>query len=63
MRLRRGMGTMLKRIVTKLTSGKFLLTVMMGVAFCYAAMTGKVTADNLMTVFLVVLYAYFNKKQ
>ena len=50
-------------IISKLTSGKFLLTMFLGITFCVLAIKGTVPPEDIKTAFLVVLYAYFTKRK
>lgn len=49
-----------ERIVTKLTSGRLILTIMVGSAWCYAVFTGRSNTE-LNAVFMLVLSFYFNR--
>ena len=53
----------LKRIIVeKITSGKFIITVISGVVFAYLSMKGILPVDKVHDVILIVIYAYFTKK-
>lgn len=49
-----------ERIVTKLTSGRLILTIMVGLAWCYAVFTERSNTE-LNAVFMLVLSFYFNR--
>lgn len=49
--------------MSKLLSGKFLLTVIAGLTFAYGVVTGYIPSDKATEVILIVVYAYFNKKE
>jgi len=52
-----------ERLVWKITSGRFVLTVIVGLVFAYLACNCILKEDRVMEVVLVVLYAYFTKKR
>jgi hypothetical protein len=55
---------MLKEIITeKLTSGKFIFTMVAALVFAYLAITKVLPTDKVMEVILIVIYAYFTKRQ
>ncbi len=45
----------------KLTSGKFLFTVITAVVFAYSVYAKILSADKITEIILLVVYAYFNK--
>ncbi len=45
----------------KLLSGRFILTVIVGLVFAYGVISGKLAVDKTMEVILVVIYAYFTR--
>jgi hypothetical protein len=47
--------------LSKLTSGKFIFTIIVAIVFAYCAITGILKEDKIMEVTLLVVYAYFNK--
>ena len=54
---------LLERIIFKLTSGQFILTVVVSVVFAHLAINGMLQEDRIMEVTLIVLYAYFTKNR
>ena len=48
-------------IVRKLTSGKFLLTLIGGVVFAWGAVTGKISGEAVATIVTAVFISYFQK--
>jgi len=48
-------------MIDKLTSGRFILTIMAGFVFVYLSVTKVLPQDKVMEVVLVVIYAYFNR--
>ena len=57
------MSKLLERIVFKVTSGRFILTIVVAGVFAYMAITGLLPPDKVDSVILVVLYAYFTKNK
>jgi len=53
--------TIPERIVEKVTSGQWLLTMAAAFAFVYMVVTRAIETDNAMTIIGVVVYAYFNR--
>ena len=51
---------LVERLVTKLTSGRLLLTIMVGITWCYAVLSGK-TTDKIHEIFMLILTFYFLK--
>ena len=49
----------MKERITKLLSVKSIVTVVLTAVFAFLAVTGKVTADQFMTIFSVVVAFYF----
>lgn len=48
-----------KTILSKLATVKSIVTLLLTGAFVYLAVTGKITADQFMTIFSVVIAFYF----
>ena len=57
------MGDLSKRIVFKLTSGRFLLTVMVGVAFTFCVRTQILDAATTASIITLVFMSYFNQEK
>ena len=57
------MEDLLKRIVFKFTSGRFLLTVMVGVAFTYCVRTEILDAATTASIITLVFMSYFNQEK
>ena len=51
----------LERIMIKVTSGKFIFTVITAMVYAYLAVNGKIEDNRVSEITLIVLYAYFNK--
>jgi len=49
--------------VTKLTSGRFIFTVVCAGVFAYTSITGVLKEDKMMEILLIVVYAYFNRRE
>jgi hypothetical protein len=52
-----------KEFIDKLASGKFIFTMVAAITFAYLAITKVLPVDKVQEVILIVIYAYFNKKQ
>jgi ABC-type methionine transport system permease subunit len=50
---------LLERLMYKLTSGRFIFTIVCAAVFSYLAIHGTLKEDRVMEVLLIVLYAYF----
>ena len=53
---------LLERVIFKFTSGRFIFTIVVAGVFAHMACTGLLPPDKVDSVILVVLYAYFTKK-
>ena len=51
------------KIIEKLTSGKFLITMIVGIVFAYLSCAEVIPTDKVMEVVLIVIYAYFTKSK
>lgn len=51
----------MKAILDKLSSGRFLFTIVCAIVFAAMSLTGKLPQDKVMEVILVVVYAYFTR--
>ena len=49
-------------LIRKVSSGKFILTCIGGVVFAGLAFTGKLPADDITKILLIIIYAYFTKQ-
>ena len=49
-------------VVAKLTSGKYYLTIITGLVFLYASITGKIEKDVIGTIIVTVFTLYFTRK-
>jgi len=47
---------------SKLTSGKFILTVVCAFVFAFLSINQILPTDKVMEILLIVIYAYFTKK-
>jgi hypothetical protein len=53
----------IKEVITaKLTSGKFIFTIISALVFAVMALKGLLPQDKVMEVILIVIYAYFTRK-
>ncbi|MBU1173565.1 MAG: hypothetical protein KKD44_28690 [Proteobacteria bacterium] len=52
---------MRERFFSKITSGKFIMTVAITITLCVLALQGKVGTEDFMKLALIVAYAYFTK--
>ena len=50
------------KITSKLTSGKFLLTVISGLVFAVLSVTGKLPTEDVTKILLIIIYAYFTRR-
>jgi amino acid permease len=55
------MNELAKHIFAKLSSGRWIFTVVAAVTFSYLSITGKLPPDKVMEVILVVVMAYFSR--
>ena len=56
----KNLSEIFERLIWKITSGRFIMTVVVSGVYAYLAMTGVLKEDRIMEITLVVLYAYFN---
>ena len=52
---------LLERLIFKLTSGRFIFTVVVAGVYAYLATNGLLEQNRINEITLVVLYAYFNR--
>ena len=50
-----------ERIIFKITSGRFIFTIVVAGVYAFLACTGKLSDDRINEITLIVLYAYFNR--
>ena len=50
-------------MINKLTSGRFILTVICGVVFAYAAVTSLISPEAVGIIITIVFKSYFEKKK
>lgn len=50
-----------QRLLFKLTSGRFIFTLVVAGVYAYLSCLGVLKEDRIMEITLIVLYAYFNK--
>ena len=48
-----------ERIIYKMTSGRFIFTIVVAIVYAFLAITGALKEDRVMEITLIVLYAYF----
>lgn len=53
--------TIRETIVNKVTSGKFIFTIISALVFAVMSLKGLLPQDKVMEVVLIVIYAYFTK--
>ena len=51
---------LMERVIFKITSGRFVFTVVVAGVYAYLAITGGLDEDRINEITLIVLYAYFN---
>jgi len=56
-----GWWGLLERLIFKITSGRFIFTVVVAAVYAILAIMGDLEADRINEITLVVLYAYFNR--
>ena len=49
-------------MIEKLTSGRFIFTVITALVFAWASYTGKLTQDQIAGIILIVISFYFNRQ-
>jgi hypothetical protein len=54
---------LLERLMYKLTSGRFIFTIVTALVFAYLSMKGILKEDRTMEVILIVIYAYFARSK
>lgn len=51
----------MKELLSKLSSGRFLLTVIAGLVFAYCSVTKIMPIDKTTEIILIVIYGYFTR--
>jgi len=54
---------MLEKILTKVLSGKWIMTIAFTVTTCYLAWTGAIPAEVFVPLVTVIVMSYFNKEK
>ncbi len=57
------MKEILKHIITKCLSGRFILTVICGIVFAWAVIHSQLEAATITAILLSVFNSYFSKKR
>lgn len=52
-----------ERLIWKITSGRFIFTLVIAGVFSYLACTGVLQEDRTFEVILIVVYAYFSRQR
>jgi hypothetical protein len=52
---------LLERLMYKVTSGRFVFTIVAALVYARLAMTGALKEDRVMEILLIVVYAYFSR--
>ena len=50
-----------ERLIWKVTSGRFIMTIIVGIVYAYLACNSILKEDRIMEITLIVLYAYFSR--
>jgi len=53
----------LERFILKVTSGRFIFTLVVAYVYAYLALNGMLSDDRINEITLIVLYAYFSKSR
>ena len=56
-----GVWGLLERFVFKITSGRFIFSIVVAGVYAYMACTGLLEENRVQEITLIVLYAYFNR--
>ena len=52
---------LLERLMYKITSGRFIFTVVAAGVYAYMSINGIIKEDRVMEILLIVVYAYFSR--
>lgn len=52
---------LIERFMFKITSGRFIFTIVVAGVYAYLAMNGEMDENRINEITLIVLYAYFNR--
>jgi hypothetical protein len=52
---------LLERLMYKITSGRFIFTVVAAFVYAYMSINGIIKEDRVMEILLIVVYAYFSR--
>jgi hypothetical protein len=52
---------LLERVIAKVTSGRFIFTIVAAGVFCYMSINSLLKENQAMEILLIVVYAYFNR--
>jgi len=61
MNVREKLTDLLERLIFKITSGRFIFTIVVALVYAYLAINGGLDEDRINEITLIVLYAYFNR--
>jgi hypothetical protein len=50
-------------MLSKLLSGRFVLTIIVGLTFSWLAINKIITPDSSMSVILIIIYGYFTRER
>jgi len=53
----------LERLIFKVTSGRFIFTIVVAGVYAYLSCTGGMSDERINEITLIVLYAYFNRQR
>lgn len=53
----------MKELLPKLLSGRFILTIIVGIVFAILAIKGLLDQNKVTEIILIVIYAYFTKER
>ena len=53
----------MEKLLNKITSGRFVLTVLVGIAFVYTVVEKTIPSEAAVGIFVMVIQGYFSKKR